>query len=80
METFLVTAYPARPKTPWKLTIPENFLGDAFTDFTGQKPKHGRLRGEEHLEVPMHESMRALQPHHDESVVEHDAKNLARIL
>lgn len=39
-----------------------------------------RLRGQEHLEVLLHESLHALQPHHDEDTVTRDAVNLARIL
>lgn len=39
-----------------------------------------RLDGEEHLEVLLHESLHALQPHHDEETVARDAVNLARIL
>jgi hypothetical protein len=39
-----------------------------------------RLSGEEHLEVLIHESLHALQPHHEESVVARDALNLAHIL
>lgn len=39
-----------------------------------------RLRGQEHLEVLLHESLHALQPHHDEETVARDALNLARIL
>lgn len=39
-----------------------------------------RLRGQEHLEVLLHESLHALQPHHDEETVARDAVNLARIL
>jgi hypothetical protein len=39
-----------------------------------------RLEGEEHLEVLLHESLHALQPHHDEETVARDAVNLARIL
>jgi integrase len=33
METFLVSPYPARPKTPWKLTIPEKFFGRRIRKF-----------------------------------------------
>jgi hypothetical protein len=39
-----------------------------------------RLRGIEHLEILLHESLHALQPHHDEETVARDALNLARIL
>jgi hypothetical protein len=39
-----------------------------------------RLTGEEHLEVLVHESLHALQPHHDEATVARDAMNLAHIL
>lgn len=39
-----------------------------------------RLRGIEHLEILLHESLHALQPHHDEQTVARDARNLARIL
>lgn len=39
-----------------------------------------RLRGIEHLEILLHESLHALQPHHDEDTVARDALNLARIL
>jgi hypothetical protein len=39
-----------------------------------------RLNGEEHLEVLVHESLHAIQPHHDELIVTRDAVNLARIL
>lgn len=39
-----------------------------------------RLHGQEHLEVLLHESLHALQPHHEEATVERDAQNLARIL
>jgi hypothetical protein len=39
-----------------------------------------RLTGEEHLEVLIHESLHALQPHHDELTVARDAVNLAHIL
>lgn len=39
-----------------------------------------RLTDEEHLEVLLHESLHALQPHHDEETVARDAVNLARIL
>ena len=39
-----------------------------------------RLRGIEHLEILLHESLHALQPHHDEETVARDAFNLARIL
>ena len=39
-----------------------------------------RLTGEEHLEVLVHESLHALQPHHDETTVARDAMNLAHIL
>ena len=39
-----------------------------------------RLKGEEHLEVIIHEALHALQPHHDEETITRDALNLARIL
>ena len=39
-----------------------------------------RLTGREHLEILIHESLHALQPHHEEETVARDAANLARIL
>lgn len=39
-----------------------------------------RLQGEEHLEILIHESLHALQPHHDETTISRDAVNLAHIL
>lgn len=39
-----------------------------------------RLTGSEHLEILIHESLHALQPHHEEETVARDAANLAHIL
>ena len=39
-----------------------------------------RLVGEEHLEVLLHESLHALQPHHEEETICRDALNLSLIL
>lgn len=39
-----------------------------------------RLEGQEHLEILIHESLHALQPHHEEDTVARDAANLAAIL
>jgi hypothetical protein len=75
----------ARRKKPPTLSIVYRKLGrekarGQYCEATRTIELDERLRGEEHLEVLVHESMHALQPHHDEAVVERDAKNLARIL
>jgi len=51
-----------------------------YCEATGVIELDERLAGEEHLEVLLHEALHAIQPHHDEAVVERDALNLARIL
>ena len=75
----------ARRKKQPTLTIVYRKLGrekarGQYCEATATIELDERLKGEEHLEVLVHESMHALQPHHEESIVERDAKNLATIL
>jgi hypothetical protein len=51
-----------------------------YCEATGTIELDERLKGQEHLEILIHESLHALQPHHEEATVARDAANLARIL
>jgi hypothetical protein len=79
-----------KPKPPKSQEIPELTLTyrklgrekarGQYLNHLGLIEIDPRLHGEEHLEVLIHESLHALQPHHCEDTISRDAINLAHIL